>query len=244
MIQYYAPEIAETLTLPEEEARHCLRVLRTQIGECVEVVDGHGHRYTCRVLSTDPRKATVEITGVTDVPTFWAAPLTVAVAPTKNIDRIEWLVEKAVEIGVGRIVPLLCRRSERKVVKSERLVKIAVSAMKQSLKSYLPQVDALTDIKSFVNKQSELHQTEQRQLMFGYCSAEFKRSPFVRNYNPQLPLTVLIGPEGDFSPEEVTLLVDNGFLPVTFGEQRLRTETAGLYALEGAHILYDLNNNE
>lgn len=244
MIQFFSPDIESDPVLGPDDSAHCCRVLRLKTGDRLQVVDGKGGVFDCVITDDHPKHTELEIVGMTRIERPWYADITLAVAPTKNIDRIEWLVEKAVEIGVGRIVPLLCRRSERKVVKSERLVKIAVSAMKQSLKSYLPQVDALTDIKSFVNKQSELHQTEQRQLMFGYCSAEFKRSPFVRNYNPQLPLTVLIGPEGDFSPEEVTLLVDNGFLPVTFGEQRLRTETAGLYALEGAHILYDLNNNE
>lgn len=231
MIQYYAPEIAETLTLPEEEARHCLRVLRTQIGECVEVVDGHGHRYTCRVLSTDPRKATVEITGVTDVPTFWAAPLTVAVAPTKNIDRIEWLVEKLTEIGVDRIVPLLCRHSERKNVNIDRLERIAVSAMKQSLKAVMPQIEPLTSIAEFIDE------CDARQKFMGYCADDVERRLLARELKPGESTAIMIGPEGDFSPEEVHQAFDHGFVPISLGEARLRTETAALTAAQTFHII-------
>ena len=231
MIQYYAPEIAETLTLPEEEARHCLRVLRTQIGECVEVVDGHGHRYTCRVLSTDPRKAAVEITGKTDVPTFWAAPLTVAVAPTKNIDRIEWLVEKLTEIGVDRIVPLLCRHSERKNVNIDRLERIAVSAMKQSLKAVMPQIDPLTPIAEFIAE------CDARQKFMGYCADDVERRLLARELKPGESTAIMIGPEGDFSPEEVHQAFDHGFMPISLGEARLRTETAALTAAQSFHII-------
>lgn len=231
MIQYYAPDIARTLMLPDDEARHCLRVLRTQIGDCVQVVDGLGHRYTCRVASTDPRKASVEIVDVTDVAPFWAAPLTVAVAPTKNIDRIEWLVEKLTEMGVDRIVPLLCRHSERKNVNTERLERIAVSAMKQSLKAVKPVIEPLTPIAEFISG------CDAEQKFMGYCADDVERRLLARELKGGKSTAIMIGPEGDFSPEEVRMAFDHGFMPISLGEARLRTETAALAAAQTFHVI-------
>ncbi len=231
MIQYYAPEIATSLILPDDEARHCLRVLRTAAGEYVSVVDGQGHRYTCRLLSTDPRKATVEIVGVEDVPRVWAAPLTVAVAPTKNADRIEWLVEKLTEMGVDRIVPLLCRHSERKNVNTDRLERIAVSAMKQSLKAVVPEISPLTPIGEFIAN------CDARQKFVGYCADDIERRLLALELQKAQSTALMIGPEGDFSPEEVRMAFEHGFIPVSLGDARLRTETAALAAAQTFHVI-------
>ena len=144
MIQFFAPDIASTQMLPEEEARHAIKVLRSHPGDILTIVDGRGMRYTCRLLSDNPRHADIEIISTEHQPPVWHTDITLAVAPTKNADRMEWLIEKVVEIGVNRIVPLLCRHSERKVMKTDRLERIAVSAMKQSLKATLPVIGPLT----------------------------------------------------------------------------------------------------
>ncbi|MCM1022008.1 MAG: 16S rRNA (uracil(1498)-N(3))-methyltransferase [Muribaculum sp.] len=231
MIQYFAPDIAQTLTLPDEEARHCLRVLRTQAGQCIHVIDGKGHRYTCRVLNTDPRKAVVEIVSKVDVPPVWAAPLTVAVAPTKNIDRIEWLVEKLTEMGIDRIVPLLCRHSERKNVNTDRLERIAISAMKQSLKATLPIIAPLTTIDEFLTT------CKSEQKFVGYCADNIERCLLARELRPGLSTALMIGPEGDFSPEEIQQAFNSGFQPISLGEARLRTETAAMAAAQTFHVI-------
>ncbi|MDE6135121.1 MAG: RsmE family RNA methyltransferase, partial [Muribaculaceae bacterium] len=138
MIRFYAPEIAVSGLLPESESGHAVRVLRKRTGDEIEAVDGKGNLYRCRIVGDSHRGTAVEIIECLSLPKVWTPEITLAVAPTKNMDRMEWLVEKAVEIGVDRIVPLRCRHSERKEIKSERLEKIAVSAMKQSLKAVLP----------------------------------------------------------------------------------------------------------
>ena len=140
MILFYAPDIEQTLTLPESDSQHAIRVLRMKEGEEIAVIDGRGHRFICRIAAAHPKHASVVIDHVEAMPLSWPQSITIAVAPTKHIDRMEWLVEKLTEIGVNRIVPLLGRRSERKEIKVERLEKIAVSAMKQSLKAVLPQI--------------------------------------------------------------------------------------------------------
>lgn len=131
MILFYAPDIEQTLTLPESDSQHAIRVLRMKEGEEIAVIDGRGHRFICRIAAAHPKHASVVIDRVEAMPLSWPQSITIAVAPTKHIDRMEWLVEKLTEIGVNRIVPLLGRRSERKEIKVERLEKIAVSAMKQ-----------------------------------------------------------------------------------------------------------------
>ncbi|MCM1474736.1 MAG: 16S rRNA (uracil(1498)-N(3))-methyltransferase [Muribaculaceae bacterium] len=234
MIRFYAPEIESERSLPKEESAHAVRVLRHHAGDEIEVVDGKGSLFRCILLDEHSSHTALEILERRELPKVWTPNLTLAVAPTKNMDRMEWLVEKAVEVGVDRIVPLLCARSERKVVKTERLRKIAVSAMKQSLKAILPKIDEMTSILDFLKDESVV---SNRQLMFGYCSDEAGRSRFVDKYTPGSSLTILIGPEGDFSQKEVEAAISSGFLPVTFGDNRLRTETAALYGLQAAHIL-------
>ena len=234
MIQFFAPDIEQTLTLPESDSGHCVRVLRMKPGDKLSVVDGRGHRFDCTLELAHPKHATVSIVASQDLPPVWPEHITIAVAPTKNIDRMEWLVEKLVEIGVNRIVPLRCRFSERREIKSERLEKIAVSAMKQSLKAVLPAIDPMTPISQF------LPTVTSPQRFMGYCSDSVERRLLAPSLKPGLDTTILIGPEGDFSPDEVRLALDCGFVPVTMGDNRLRTETAALVACDTCHIVRQL----
>lgn len=232
MIQFYAPEIESKGVLPESDSAHCCRVLRMQAGDEVYVVDGKGKRFRCVITEAHPKHTMVEIISTEEVSNHWNAEITLAVAPTKHSDRMEWMLEKAVEIGVDRVVLLRCSRSERKVMKLERLEKVMVSAMKQSLKGVLPRLEEVSDFKSFVKGCGD-----SVQKFFGYCDKAYPRKEFVKNCRAGMPVVVMIGPEGDFSPEEVEFAVECGFMPVTFGNSRLRTETAALYGVTAVHII-------
>ena len=157
-----------------------------------------------------------------------------AVAPTKNLDRFEWMTEKLTEMGVDRIVPLLCRYSERRTLKTDRLRKIMVSAMKQSLKATLPQLDELTPVEDVIASAGE------GQRFVAYCDREIPRLEFVRECEKGSDVVVLIGPEGDFSKEEITSALAAGFRPVSLGNSRLRTETAGVFACAAIHVINQL----
>lgn len=152
MIQFYAPNIIENPILPESDSQHCVRVLRMKEGDIIDIIDGKGYRYTCRIIDAHPKRAHVEIIDRISTPLTWSNNIIIAVAPTKHIDRMEWMVEKLTEIGVNQIIPLLCQHSERKEIKVERLEKIAVSAMKQSLKATLPTISPITSFKEVIQK--------------------------------------------------------------------------------------------
>lgn len=237
MIQYYSPDIKTTGMLPAEESAHCVRVLRHKEGNRIFVTDGAGNRYEAEITMADPRGVLVRTISEEKIPTHWGCRIVLAIAPPKNMDRLEWMVEKAVEIGIDRIIPIQCRRSERKALRTDRLIKIAVSAMKQSLKTTLPEVSDLISLKEFLKEPFNGFQK-----FMGYCDSEYPRKELVREYVPGLNVVILIGPEGDFSPEEVRECVAAGYEPVTFGESRLRTETAGLFALQTIHILNSLGS--
>lgn len=236
MIIFYSPDLAETMALPEEESAHCVRVLRMKVGERITVVDGRGNRFLCEITDANPRRVGVDIIQKDYAPDGRGRGITLVVAPTKNIDRIEWLLEKATELGVARIVLVKCARSERKNVNPDRLRKILISAMKQSLKTELPDLIAFPSFNEFITMQKDWAGLR----VMGYCDEKFPRLSFVKEFRPGQDVNILIGPEGDFSPEEVELAVNAGYQPVTFGDTRLRTETAALYAVEAVHILYDL----
>lgn len=235
MIQFYAPDIQTTLTLPESDSAHAVRVLRMQPGDELQAVDGRGHIFRCRLVEAHARHAVVEIVETLDSPLPWRQQIAVAVAPTKNMDRMEWLTEKLTEIGVNRIIPMLCDRSERRVVKTERLEKIAVSAMKQSLKAVCPVIDPLTPLAEVIGIMPGA------QRFVGYCSDSVERTDMSRVCRPGADTLILIGPEGDFSPREIDAVIGAGILPVTFGDNRLRTETAALYAATIPHIIDSLS---
>lgn len=239
MIQFYAPDIETDPILPEGESAHCSRVLRMREGEEIVVTDGKGHRFYCTIDISHPSQTKVRINRKEAIPNPRNYRLTLAVAPTKNSDRLEWLVEKAVEIGVDRIVLLRCRRSERKVQKTERLQKIIVSAMKQSLEARITELTELTDFKEFISEVSQ-----ETQKFFGYCSENFPRREFVDECKAGGEVCVMIGPEGDFSEEEVKMAVEKGFIPVSFGKKRLRTETAGVFAICAVNTINQLFSNK
>ncbi|MBR5639214.1 MAG: 16S rRNA (uracil(1498)-N(3))-methyltransferase [Muribaculaceae bacterium] len=234
MHRFFAPDIADKLTLPEEESRHCVRVLRLVEGDEIEVIDGAGTLFHCRIVMAHVKHCSVEIVSQEACPPHWGSKVMIAVAPTKNLDRIEWMAEKCTEMGVDRITPLLCRHSERKVLKTERLHKILVAAMKQSLKAQMPQIDELTPIEDFLAEESDA------QRFIAYCDESLpreERKSLVQVYNPNRDAVVMIGPEGDFDPQEVAEALKAGFVPVTLGESRLRTETAALMAVAMMHVI-------
>lgn len=237
MIQFYAPNIESNPVLPESDSQHAIRVLRMGMGDELEIVDGAGHRFRARILDQHPKRTLVEILERIDVPQPWAYNITIAVAPTKNMDRMEWLVEKLTEIGVNRVVPIRCQRSERREIKTERLEKIAISAMKQSLKAVLPRIDEMTDIKNFLNEVSHISS----QKFIGYCSDEVERRLMAKTCKSITDTIILIGPEGDFTPDEVAASREAGFIAVTMGDNRLRTETAALVGCTTVHIINQAN---
>lgn len=223
MALFYAPDIEMNLELPDDEAAHCLRVLRLGIGSELDITDGKGSFYKAVISEISGKHCFVELKETLRMTKGWQGRLHIAIAPTKNMDRIEWFVEKAVEIGLDELTFLNCRFSERKVVKNERVERIVVSAMKQSLKPYKTILNDVTDFKKFIGNVT----TGAKYIAHCY---ETEKVILKDVLTVGEDATVLIGPEGDFSPEEVQMAVDAGFRPVSLGNSRLRTETAGLVA--------------
>ena len=220
---FYAPDILTCPELPEDEAAHALRVLRMTMGDTLTVTDGRGTLFQARLSAISGRHCTVSITGAQPQPPLWRGHLHLAIAPTKNMDRMEWLIEKATEIGIDEITFLCCRYSERRVVKTDRIRRVAVAAMKQSLKARLPQVNEMTDFDPFIT------QPHGGQCFIAHCHPGPKPH-LLASLDADRDAVVLIGPEGDFSPEEVAQAVAHGYQPVSLGPSRLRTETAALVA--------------
>lgn len=227
---FYAPDIATTSMLPEDESRHCIRVLRLKEGDPITMTDGKGFFYTAVLEDADLKHCRVHITEQHLFQKPWNGIIHIAVAPTKNMDRMEWFVEKATEIGIDAITCIRCRHSERRDIKPERLHKIAVSAMKQSQKALLPQINEMIDFDKFISQPFDGCK------MIAHCAEDEKQ--LIRNiYRPNGNALILIGPEGDFSHEEISVALAAGFSPVSLGESRLRTETAALTACQTIHIL-------
>ena len=224
---FYAPDILQTLSLPEEESQHCAKVLRMKAGEHIHIIDGVGGLYEAEIIEAHPKRTQVSI--ISEQHEYGRRPfrLHLAVAPTKNIDRFEWFVEKATEIGFDELTPLCCRYSERKVIKPERIEKILVSAAKQSLKAYVPRLNPMITAKEFIGNSSFL--IPHSSLFIAHCYDQPKQHLF-NACQPGGDVVVMVGPEGDFSEEEVELALRNSFQAITLGESRLRTETAGVVA--------------
>jgi len=234
MLLFYVPDMAVHPQLPEPEAQHCLKVLRMQTGDIVQLTDGKGNFYKAAITEAHPKHCRLNILEIIPLQPAWKGQITIAVAPTKNIERMEWFAEKATEIGIDRIVFLNCRFSERKEIKPERINKILISAMKQSLKARLPELQAMIDFKKFIAQPFD------GQKFIAHCYPGEK--PLLsKTYRPDENALVLIGPEGDFSEEEIELAVNQGFVPVSLGESRLRTETAALTACQIIHIVNQMN---
>lgn len=227
---FYTPDIATTLELPQDEAAHAIRVLRLAEGSEVMLTDGKGSFYRAEIDMISGKRCYVRIVETITPDPLWRGHLHLAMAPTKNMDRIEWFAEKATEIGFDELTFLDCRFSERRVVKTERVEKILVSAMKQSLKPTLPVLNGMTPFDKFVSQPFE------GQKFIAHCY-EGEKEALLQALQPGGNALVLIGPEGDFSPEEVQKAMTYGFRPITLGRSRLRTETAALVAVHMMNIV-------
>lgn len=225
---FYTPE-PEAGQLPAEEAQHALRVLRLQMGDEIHLMDGTGGFYRAVITEATGHHCRYRIEAREPQQPEWTGMIHLAVAPTKNMDRTEWLAEKATEVGLDRLSLLDCRFSERRVVKTERLDKILVAAMKQSHKAWKPVLDEMTPFQHFIQ-----HADLPAQRFIAHCYTDLNQepAPFLLDIlQPQTPALVLIGPEGDFSIDEVRAAEAAGFRSVSLGTSRLRTETAALVAV-------------
>ncbi len=220
----------KTATLTSEESWHCAKVLRKKAGDAIQLIDGKGNFYEAVLELVTDKKCTANITSGPVLQAKRNYYLHLAIAPTKQIDRIEWMIEKAVEIGIDEISFINCKNSERTVIKTERIHKIVESAVKQSLQAYLPKVNDLTFFKEIMNASKE------DQKLIAHCYDSEKENLKQIDFKNKSTL-ILIGPEGDFAKEEVDLAISNKFKAVSFGNNRLRTETAGLYVCQAASIL-------
>lgn len=227
---FYTPDIQTSLELPSEEAQHCVRVLRLKEDDEVLLTDGKGFFYKAEITQAHPKHCFVNIIETIQQPAIWNFKVHIAVAPTKNMDRMEWFVEKVAEIGIDEITCLSTRFSERKEIKTARLDKILVSAMKQSQKATLPLLNGMTPFKTLINTPFE------GRKFIAHCNDGEKR--LMKDlYKKGENALILIGPEGDFSPEEVSAALAQGFEPISLGDSRLRTETAALTACHTLHVL-------
>ncbi len=236
---FYSTEMENGLcTLAEEESRHCAKVLRHAVGDTINVIDGCGSLYTCKILECG-KKVVCSVEQVQENFGAHGYNLTMAVCPTKNIDRYEWFLEKATEMGVDVIAPVIGEHSERRIIKPERLEKILVSAAKQSLKGAIPVLQEAVSVKQFIKEHAEVPGVK----LIAYCGEQEKVTlaeavKEARNLLPDSPtLTILIGPEGDFSPAEVDAAIAAGFRPLTLGDSRLRTETAAIASVAGVYFM-------
>ena len=222
---FYNPNITEQTTqfsFDKEESKHIIKVLRKTIGDILHITNGQGWLFTAKITIPDLKSCLVTIISK-KLKTKHPYNLHLAVAPTKMNDRYEWFLEKATEIGVDTITPIICDHSERKVIKQERFEKILQSAMKQSLSCYLPKLKELVSFDDFIN------QSHHGDLYIAHCE-ETSKKPLKELLMAKNDVTILIGPEGDFSVNEIESANSKGFIPVTLGETRLRTETAGIVA--------------
>lgn len=240
-----------TVVLPKEESEHCVRVLRHRAGDVVMVCPGDGCMYRSQIVVPDPKGTVLQVLSVERGMGLHDYFLHLAVAPPKNIDRFEWFLEKATEMGIDRVTPLLCEHSERKVIKNEREDKVILSAAKQSLKSVLPCLDEMTPFPDFIAAAGAFEGMK----FIAYCDHELvnsageavaridinealRRAQCASSSGDRLfSALFLIGPEGDFSMKEILMAADAGFLPVSLGEARLRTETAALLVTAAANLM-------
>jgi len=229
---FYSTDIRNLLIfLPEEEARHAVQVLRHQVGDAIGVIDGKGGFYEATIIEVGKKKCVARVER--EQQQYQKRPffLHIGIAPTKNIDRFEWFLEKATEIGIDAITPLLCEHSERRKLRNDRLEKILLAAAKQSQKAYLPLLNELTPLEKFL---TDAAVTSQR--FIAYLGEDVKGT-LKENYRAGQSVTILIGPEGDFSGEEIRRALACGYQGVSLGNSRLRTETAGIVACHTINLL-------
>lgn len=230
-IFYAKPYDHDMLIMDEQESRHCVKVLRTRIGDKVHAVDGSGGFYEAELIADNPKECRLSVLSRTEDYHPLPYDLHIGIAPTKSIDRFEWFLEKATEIGITSITPLLCERSERKVLRLDRLEKVIISAMKQSIKAYKPILNQPIALNSW------LGQDDAEASLIAHCDEGTKDEL----WHMKLPgsIKLAIGPEGDFSRSEIDLAIENGFSAISLGTYRLRTETAGIIACSA--VYFNLN---
>ncbi|MDA3894090.1 MAG: 16S rRNA (uracil(1498)-N(3))-methyltransferase [Salinivirgaceae bacterium] len=230
---FYTPNIKKiTYQLPEEESKHAIKVLRLEAGDEICMIDGIGGLYYGIIDDPDAKKCIIRVIEKIEQYNRRNYRLHIAIAPTKNIDRFEWFLEKATEIGIDEITPILCERSERKTIKTDRLFKIILSAMKQSIKAYRPKLNELTKFSDFLSANYKGNR------FIAHCEDTPKPS-FKSKLSNSQDFIVLIGPEGDFSAIEIEKAIELGYQEVHLGKSRLRTETAGIVACHSVNILKD-----
>lgn len=231
---FYVPSAEAANELPEQEAQHAIKVLRLTEGSDIFLIDGEGCFYEAEVTMASKKRCFYAIRKKLPQQKTWRGSIHLAIAPTKMMERMEWMVEKSVEIGVDEITFLDCQFSERHTLRTDRVEKIMVAAMKQSRKPYKTIINTMTPFNDFI-----AHAPEGRKYI-AHCYDEIERNDFfneLQTLNPDEKVTVLVGPEGDFSIDEVKLAIDNGFEPISLGNSRLRTETAGMMAVAMCQML-------
>lgn len=224
---FYTPDFfsGDSYTLTPSESHHAIQVLRLGAGARIQLIDGRGGFFQAQIVEPSSKGCRVDILErVSDFGTR-NYRLHIAIAPTKNIDRYEWFLEKATEIGIDRITPIITDRSERKVVKHDRSEKVILSAVKQSIKAYVPELDEQISLRDFLKQPFP-----ETQLFIAHCDESDSKQEFAKSLTSGGSYLILIGPEGDFSPTEVAAANAAGFKSVSLGEARLRTETAGVMA--------------
>lgn len=229
---FYTPEInSEIYTLNQEESKHCVKVLRLVEGAQLHLTNGLGKMFKAEVVEAHHKACKLKV--IETISDFEKRNyyLHMAVAPTKNIDRFEWFLEKATEIGIDEITPIICEHSERKIIKPERLERVIVAAMKQSLKAFKPKLNKQTTFSEFISADFTNQQT-----LLAHCY-ERKKEALKSVCDVANKTTIMVGPEGDFSLDEVVAASDNGFKEISLGESRLRTETAGIVACHTVNLI-------
>jgi 16S rRNA (uracil1498-N3)-methyltransferase len=234
---FYNPHIqGDHIDLDEQESKHAIRVLRMARNDRVIVVDGKGGWYEARIIDDHPKRCRIQIESYTPDYRPLSYSLHLAVAPIKNPERFEWFLEKATEIGITEVTPLICRRGERTGVKTERLEKIIISAMKQSMKAYKPKLNKPAGLEAF------LEEKRSGTLGIAHCYPLERRGLHEMEHSGNY--TLLVGPEGDFTEDEVKVALRSGYLPFHLGESRLRTETAALFITSAVSLLHQGDNKE
>jgi 16S rRNA (uracil1498-N3)-methyltransferase len=233
MSLFYAPDLLTHHVLPEEELQHCIRVLRKQQGDIINITDGKGYFYKAQIINNQHDNCRLNIIETIRPPALRQINIEIAIAPTKNMERIEWFVEKATEIGIDKITFLKTCYSERKEVKMTRIRKILISAMKQSFQAVLPESEEIIDFNQFIQRPFD------GQKFIAHCHP-IEKSLLSKACHKNKNVLILIGPEGDFSGEEIAESLKNGFQSISLGESRLRTETAALAACQTIHIINQL----
>ena len=214
---FYNPEISietEKIIFPKEESRHIVRVLRKKEGDILQITNGKGFLFSAEISIANDKKCIALIVKTEKKPKPWNYYLHIAIAPTKNNDRLEWFLEKATEIGIDEITPIICQNSERKVIKQERLEKIIQSAMKQSLKFTLPKLNEAIKFSDFINQNIE------GKICIAHCE-DGKKALLKNAVNPSEKTTILIGPEGDFSSEEIKKVIEKNYIPISLGGKQI-----------------------